>query len=107
MPHAWDADPILRDGRTAGWANIEQMVEAFALDRIARFRTHAEMLAGFSQRLAQAAARHGLWALFVNQVGRPHPCIPFVGPSFAADPEGKVVARSPTKREGMLLVEVP
>ena len=65
------------------------------------------MLARFAPRYSQAAARHGFWALFVNQVGRPHPCIPFVGPSFAADPAGTVVARSRNKREGLLLVDVP
>ena len=27
MPHAWDADPVLRDGSAAGWGTMEQMVD--------------------------------------------------------------------------------
>jgi predicted amidohydrolase len=32
--------------------------------------------------------------LFVNQSGRPHACLDFVGPSFVVDPGGGVVAET-------------
>jgi predicted amidohydrolase len=107
MPHAWDADPILTNGRAAGWRHVEDMVDHFARGKVERFRTHDEMYQAFVARLAPICAREKVCAAFVNQVGRPHPLIPFVGPSFALDRTGKVIARSRSAREGVLIADLP
>lgn len=107
MPHAWDADPLLKGGRPAGWPDFETMVDAFARDRVARFRGHDEMLEVFLGKLQPSCAQLGLAAAFVNQVGQPHSLIPFVGPSFILGPGGDVVARSRTGKEHLLVADVP
>ena len=106
FPHAWDADPVLTNGRTAGWRSEEDMVEHFAQGRVARYRTHAEMLSFFRPRIASLAAEGAFYAAFVNQVGTPYPLTPFVGPSFVVDPGGRTVARSRSKREGLLYADL-
>ena len=106
MPHAWDADPVLKSGQPAGWPSIEVMVDAFARGRVARFRDHDEMLASFLDKLQPTCARLGLAAAFVNQVGQPHPLIPFAGPSFALGPDGATVAASRSGKPGLLLADL-
>ncbi len=39
----------------------------------------------------------------MNQVGIPHPLIPFVGPAFAVDPDGLLLASSRGKGETLLI----
>jgi predicted amidohydrolase len=106
MPHAWDADPMLKGDKAASWSTIEEMVDFNVRGQVVGYRSHAQMLERFVERAAGACREHGYYGLFVNQVGQPHPLIPFVGPSFGMDPEGKVLARSRNKREGVLLVDV-
>lgn len=106
MPHAWDADPILTNGKPAGWGTIEEMVDVNARGLVARYRTHRQMLSRFVERAAGPCRTHGFFGLFANQVGRPHPLIPFVGPSFAMGPDGEVVDSSRNKREGLLVVDI-
>ena len=62
MPHAWDADPILKDGRPAGWSTIEEMVDFNARGMIARYRTYREMLARFTERAALPCREQGTLA---------------------------------------------
>lgn len=106
MPHAWDADPLLKNGKEVGWDTIEKMVDFNARGQVVGYRSHREMLKRFVARASSACREHGYFGIFANQVGQPHPLIPFVGPSFAMDPEGRVLARSRNKREGMLLVDI-
>ena len=106
MPHAWDADPILTNGRVASFHDGEQMVSTYAAGRVERHRTHDEMLEVFSSRLAPICRKLGIAGAFVNQVGRPHPLIPFVGPSFALDAAGRMIAQSRNEREGVLLADL-
>ena len=52
-------------------------------------------------------AREGrFWALFVNQAGRPHPCLDFVGPSFVVDPSGRVVAETHDRGEQLVFADI-
>ena len=44
--------------------------------------------------------------LFVNQAGRPHPCLDFVGPSFVVDPSGRVVAETRDREEQIVFADV-
>ena len=107
MPHAWDADPILKGGRVAAWRDMADMAANYARGRVVRHRTHDEMLRQFVDRLGPMCREHRFVAAFVNQVGLPHPLMPFVGPSFVLDRSGALVARSRGKREGILLADVP
>jgi predicted amidohydrolase len=107
MPHAWDADPILRDGSGIGFSSMEHLVDTYARDLVARHCSHDEMLERYVSMLAPLCREHGMWAVFVNQVGRPHPLIPFAGPAFVLDPSGHVVAHTKSDREGLLLFDLP
>jgi predicted amidohydrolase len=107
MPHAWDADPILRDDSEIGFSSMAHLVDTYARDRVARHRNHDEMLERFVAMLAPRCREHGMWAAFVNQVGQPHPLIPFVGPAFVIDPSGKVVTQTQSDGEQLLLVDLP
>lgn len=107
MPHAWDADPVLRDGSEIAFASMAHLVDTYARDRVARWRDHDEMLRRFVALLGPRCQRLGLWAAFTNQVGRPHPLIPFAGPAFALAPTGQVVARSRGAGEGLVLADLP
>ncbi len=106
MPHAWDADPILGNGRAAAWRSFAHMVEANLAGRVRRYRTHDEMFEAFAGRVAAAARRNGFYAALVNQVGRPHPLMPFVGPTFVVDPAGRVIARSRRPAETTVLADL-
>jgi predicted amidohydrolase len=106
MPHAWDADPILTNGRIAAWRSVSHMVEANLAGRVRRYRTHDEMFAAFSKRIMAAAGRNRYYAAFVNQAGRPHPLIPFVGPTFVVKPCGQVVARSRSEAETIVIADI-
>lgn len=107
MPHAWDADPLLKSGKPAGWPDFETMVDAFGRGRVARFRDHDEMLESFLGKLQPVCADLRLAAAFVNQAGQPHPLIPFAGPSFVLSGDGRVVAHSRTGGESLLVADLP
>jgi len=107
MPHAWDADPILKGGKIASFRSAEHMVDVHARGLVVRYRTHKEMLDTFVSRLATLCQQQGLYGAFVNQVGQPHPLIPFVGPSFVLNPAGKTVIRSTSKKEALILADIP
>ena len=106
MPHAWDADPILKGGKIAVWRNEEHMVDSFATGKVVRYRTHNEMLKFFAEALGPKAAKWKFYAAFVNPVGKSHPLIPFVGPAFVLDPKGKVIAKSKNKKEALVLADI-
>jgi len=107
MPHAWDADPILKGGKIASFRSTAHMVDVHARGLVVRYRTHSEMLDAFVSRLAPICRRHRLYGAFVNQVGQPHPLIPFVGPSFVLTPSGKTIVRSTSKKEALILADIP
>lgn len=107
MPHAWDADPVMRDGSGIGFQSMEHLVDTYARDLVAGHRSHDEMLARFTDMLAPKCHQFGLCAAFVNQVGQPHPLIPFAGPAFVLGSDGHVIARSRSARDGLLVVDLP
>jgi predicted amidohydrolase len=59
-----------------------------------RWKTHDQMRDDFYATIPGLARENRFWALFVNQSGRPHECLDFVGPSFVVDPTGRVVAET-------------
>lgn len=107
MPHAWDADALDVQGRVVDFLTMEEITEAHQTGRIARWKTHDEMLEFFLGYIPELARRHGFWALFVNQCGRPHPNLDFPGPSFAVDPQGQVVVCTRNRSESLLYLEIP
>jgi predicted amidohydrolase len=107
MPHAWDADPILKGGKIAVWRNEEHMIDSFVTGKVVRYRTHNEMLKFFAEALGHKAAKWKFYAAFVNPVGKSHPLIPFVGPAFVINPNGKVIAKSKNKKEALVLADIP
>ena len=107
MPHAWDADPILKGGKIAVWKSEEHMVDSYARGKVKRYRTHNEMLKFFADSLRPTVTKCGFYAAFVNPVGQSHPLIPFVGPAFVMDRQGKVITRSKSKKEQLLLADIP
>ena len=107
MPHAWDSDPVLQGGKIAAWRDEEHMVDAFATGKVARYRTHHEMLKFFAGVVRPKAIKWGFHAAFVNPVGQSHPLIPFVGPAFVLDPRGRIIARSKSKHETLVVASLP
>ncbi len=107
MPHAWDSDPVYTNGKIAAWRDEEHMVDAFVTGRVARYRTHDEMLKFFVAVVRPKAIQWGFHAAFVNPVGKSHPLIPFVGPAFVIDPRGQIIARSRSQHEELVLATYP
>jgi len=102
MPHAWDADALDEDGRVIDYDSMEEIVAWLRRSGRMRWKTHDQMRDDFYQTIPGLARDGRFWALFVNQSGRPHECLDFVGPSFVVDPSGRVVAE--TKDGGEQLV---
>ena len=106
MPHAWDADPILKDGSIPAFPSMAKLVETYAKGLVVRYRNHNEMLKKFRKRVCADAARYGFHTVFVNNTGVPHPLIPSVGPSFVAGPTGEILARTRSKKEQILVADI-
>jgi len=92
MPHAWDADALDEDGRVIDYQTMEEIVAYSSRHGGLRWKTHDQMRDDFYAYIPTLARDGGFWALFVNQAGRPHECLEFVGPSFVVAPSGEVVA---------------
>ena len=106
MPHAWDADPILKGNRNESWRNMEEAAAAYAQGKVIGHRTHDEMLERFTRRVRPHAIKNGFYAAFVSQSGVPHPLTPMVGPSFVMDPEGRVIASTKNGKEQIVIAEI-
>jgi predicted amidohydrolase len=91
MPHAWDSDALDEEGRVIDYQSMEEIVAYRRRTGALRWKTHDQMRDDFYQRIPGLAREGRFWALFVNQSGRPHECLDFVGPSFVVDPSGGVV----------------
>jgi N-carbamoylputrescine amidase len=59
----------------------------------------------YEAEVRTAAFQNGYWAALVNRVGR-EPGIEFAGESFVCDPDGRVVARAPSRQESLLVTDV-
>jgi len=94
MPHAWDSDALDEDGRVIDYDSMEEIVAWLRRTGRMRWKTHDQMRDDFYATIPGLARENRFWALFVNQSGRPHECLDFVGPSFVVDPTGRVVAET-------------
>lgn len=106
MPHAWDADALDEDGRVIDYDSMAEIVGWRRLHGRMRFKTHDQMRDEFYRTIPGLARDGRFWALFVNQSGRPHECLDFVGPSFVVDPAGVVVAETRDREEQLVLATV-
>jgi predicted amidohydrolase len=106
MPHAWDADALDEDGRVIDYDSMEEIVAWLGRNGRMLWKTHDQMRDDF-YRTIPALARDGrFWVLFVNQSGRPHECLDFVGPSFVVDPSGRVVAETRDGSEQLVFAQI-
>jgi predicted amidohydrolase len=94
MPHAWDADALDDEGHVIDYQSMEEIVEYRRRAGGLRWKTHNQMRDDFYAYIPGLAREGAFWALFVNQSGRPHDCLDFVGPSFVVDPSGRVAAET-------------
>jgi len=94
MPHAWDSDALDEDGRVIDYQSMDEIVRYLGRTGSLRWKTHDQMRDDFYGYVPALAREGCFWALFVNQAGRPHECLDFVGPSFVVDPSGGVVAET-------------
>jgi predicted amidohydrolase len=106
MPHAWDADALEEDGRVIDYDSMEEIVAWLRRTGRMRFKTHDQMRDDFYQTIPGLAREGRFWALFVNQSGRPHECLDFVGPSFVVDPSGRVVAETHDGGEQLVFADI-
>jgi predicted amidohydrolase len=106
MPHAWDADALDEDGTVIDDGSMEEIAARLRRTGQLRWKTHDQMRDDFFATIPDLAREGRFWALFVNQAGRPHPCLDFVGPSFVVDPSGRVVAETRDREEQLVFAEV-
>jgi predicted amidohydrolase len=106
MPHAWDADALDELGRVIDFDSMEEIVAWLRRTGQMRWKTHDQMRDDFYRTIPGLARDGKFWALFVNQSGRPHECLDFVGPSFVADPAGRVVAETLDGGEQLVFAHV-
>jgi predicted amidohydrolase len=106
LPHAWDADALDEEGRVIDYDSMEEIVEYRRRTGRMRWKTHDEMRDDFYAYIPALARENRFWALFVNQSGRPHECLEFLGPSFVVDPSGEVVAVTRDGGERLLFADV-
>jgi predicted amidohydrolase len=106
MPHAWDADALDDDGAVIDYDSMAEIDARLRHTGQLRWRTHDQMRAEFYETIPGLAREGRFWALFVNQAGRPHPCLDFVGPSFVVDPSGRVVAETRDRGEQIVFADI-
>jgi N-carbamoylputrescine amidase len=106
MPHAWDSDALDEEGRVIDYQSMEEIVEYRRRNGGLRWKTHDQMRDDFYGYIPALARENRFWALFVNQSGRPHDCLEFLGPSFVVDPSGRVVAETCDGEEQLVLAEL-
>ncbi len=106
MPHAWDSDALDEDGQVIDYHAMEEIVAYRRRTGRMRWKTHDQMRDDFYAYIPGLARESRFFALFVNQSGRPHECLQFVGPSFVVDPTGRVVAETPDGDEQLVLATV-
>lgn len=106
MPHAWDADALDEEGQVIDYDSMAEIVDWRRRTGRMRWKTHDQMRDDFYRTIPGLARDGRFWALFVNQSGRPHECLDFVGPSFVVDPSGQVAAETRDGGEQLVFAEI-
>jgi predicted amidohydrolase len=105
MPHAWDSDALDGEGNVIDYQSMEEIVAYHARTGHRVFKTHDQMKRDFYAYVPALMRLHGTWGCFVNQAGRPHDSIQFVGPSFVVDPRGEIVAETGGPDEQLVIAD--
>jgi (R)-amidase len=106
MPHAWDADALDSENKVIDYDSMDEIIAYHEQTGHYAWKTHDQMRDEFYAYIPQLARDGHFYALFVNQSGRPHPSIQFVGPSFVVSPDGKLLAETRNGSEQMLILEL-
>lgn len=106
MPHAWDSDALDEQGRVIDYNSMEEIVEYHERTGRRIWKTYEQMWSEFDPRIPNLARENRIWALFINQAGQPHPSLKFVGPTFAAAPDGRIVAQTIDETEQLVTVDI-
>jgi predicted amidohydrolase len=106
MPHAWDSDALDEEGRVIDYHSMDEIVQYLKHTGQMRWKTHDQMRDEFYSYIPGLARQGRFWGIFVNQAGRPHDCLQFVGPSFVVDPTGKVVAETRDGEEQLVFADL-
>jgi len=107
MPHAWDSDALDKEGKVMDYQSMQEIIAYHSMNGRYRWKTHDQMRDQFYGYIPKLAQDYRFCALFVNQAGRPHPSIQFVGPSFAVGSKGEILAETQDGSEQVLLVDIP
>jgi predicted amidohydrolase len=106
MPHAWDADPLGLDGKELKHDSMAELLDHYRNGRLGGWQSHDGMLEQFLRYIPDRARENGFYALFVNQSGKPHETLSVEGPTFAVDPQGKILVCTKSGAQQMLFVRV-
>jgi predicted amidohydrolase len=106
MPHAWDSDALNEEGKVIEYHSMDEIVRYHQRTEHRLFKTHDQMRDDFHAYIPSAVQSCGFWGLFVNQAGRPHESVEFVGPSFVVNPAGQIVAETEHGAEQILFADV-
>jgi predicted amidohydrolase len=106
MPHAWDSDALDEQGRVIDYHSMDEIAAYLRRTGAMRWKTHDQMRDDFYTYIPGLARDGRFWAVFVNQSGRPHECLDFVGPSFVVDPTGRVVAETRDGTEQLVFATI-
>jgi predicted amidohydrolase len=106
MPHAWDSDALDEEGRAIDYHSMEEIAQYVHDTGRMNWKTHDQMRNDFYIYIPDLARDGRFWAVFVNQAGRPHNCLQFVGPSFVVNPTGEVVAETRDGKDQLLFVDL-
>jgi predicted amidohydrolase len=106
MPHAWDSDPIDKQGKELKYDSMQELVSIKEKGNFGGWKSYQQMKAHFMTYIPQAAKKNNFHALFINQAGQPHECIKFMGPTFHIDNKGAVRAEVRDEKEQLLLVDI-
>jgi predicted amidohydrolase len=106
MPHAWDSDALDEQGRLIDYHSMDEIAAYLRRTGAMRWKTHDQMRDDFYTYIPGLARDGRFWAVFVNQSGRPHECLDFVGPSFVVDPTGRVVAETRDGTEQLVFATI-
>ncbi len=107
MPHAWDSDALDEQAQVIDYNSMEEIVEYHERTGRRVWKTYEQMWSEFNPRIPNLARENRIWALFINQAGQPHPSLKFVGPTFAADSQGRIVAETADETEQLVTVAIP
>ncbi|OGF99608.1 MAG: hypothetical protein A3F83_13690 [Candidatus Glassbacteria bacterium RIFCSPLOWO2_12_FULL_58_11] len=106
MPHAWDSDPLDPEGRELNYNSMQELIALAEAGKLAGWKSHAEMKKYFYSYIPVYARKYRFAAWFVNQAGRPHECLKFVGPAFVTDRQGRILAETRNDREGLIFADI-